>query len=401
MGMWIGECYEAMNASAIKKSDPQKEIKTQRLMSNPNYIGQRKLNGERILACKYNGKVILLGRNTSKKGLRMEKTGLLPHIIRELEELLPYDGIFDGEILAIPHQEDLSLDEIKAMSFKEDFWMCRDIMGHHLYPKEGVAQQEINGKLHYFVFDVLAFQEKEIIDCAYADRLQILNMVDDTYFKSMQYIHKVPVVYTATEKQALLDYCLGVGLEGIILKQLSAMYKPGKRPANVWVKVKRSDPADCIIIGYSEAEQWTETVQDGKKCLDDEGNVVLAESRFYANGWIGAMWLGQWSLRPPTRKQTQNARAFYYQIIEQEYGGVTRWLVPVAKVSGMDDNLREKISNNRSAFMGKICVINYFEQTKDAYFQPTFSHFRDDKSTLDCSWDYEEKGADIEDVVIN
>ena len=45
------------------------------------------------------------------------------------------------------------------------------------------------------------------------------------------------------------------GGEGIVLKDLEAPYFPGARSSS-WLKLKRSDTVDAIIIGYDRGREW-------------------------------------------------------------------------------------------------------------------------------------------------
>lgn len=397
---WEGRFIGAMNASTIKPDDPKRQQKIENLINDPNYVFQRKLNGERLLTFKkpvilsnedYDDSDLIYemsatGRNSSKYGPPMMKTGLVPHILKEIEEAVGGSIVLDGEVLFVPNQTELSLEQIKKMEFTEDFWACRDIMAHHVNPRGGVEQQEEDGKLHYFIFDILAFKGLELVDSTYASRLERLDYIR-FMFKDCAYVHIMDVAKTPEDKRALMEHCLSIGLEGVVAKHLGKTYQEGKRPANVWVKIKKFDPADGIIIGYSDAEQFTEVISSGKKIVGDDGRVVTAISRFYRNGWVGAVWLGQWSANPPTEGQMRTAKQAKLEIAyaESEEGRI--WLVPVAKVSGMSDTIRAEISRNQTKYLGKVIQFKYFEKTPDAYFHPSFMCFRDDKSPYDCIWE--------------
>lgn len=398
---WNGRFIEAMNASTIKPDDPKRQQKIEKLINDPNYVFQRKLNGERLLVFKkpadytnegrdLSYEMRATGRNFSKYGSPMMKTGLVPHILKDVEELAIGSIVLDGEVLFVPDQANLSTEQIKNMEFTEDFWACRDIMAHHVNPIGGVEQQQQDGFLHYFVFDILVFKGLERVNCTYAERLELLAYVKG-YFARSKYVHIMDVAATPTGKRDLMEHCLSIGLEGVVAKHLGKNYQEGKRPANVWVKIKKFDPSDGIIIGYNAAEQYTEIISNGKKIVGPDGKVLKALSRFYLNNWVGAVWLGQWSANPPTEgqqkavKQIGVGRGSVLQTREED--GKTYWLVPVAKVSGMSDALRAKISNNQEGHLGKIVAFKYFEKTSDAYFHPSFMYFRDDKPEYDCIWE--------------
>ena len=121
--------YKSMGAKAIDKKDKNRLAKIERMFKDPNYVAQRKLDGERTMIHKDNtGNEIvrIFGRGSSKENERMEKTALLPHIVSAMQ-WLPSDTVLDAEVLFIPYE--YSTEQIKNLEFKEDFWHCRSIMG--------------------------------------------------------------------------------------------------------------------------------------------------------------------------------------------------------------------------------------------------------------------------------
>ena len=64
----------------------------------------------------------------------------------------------------------------------------------------------------------------------------------------------VPVFETldseAIDAEALLDTAVGLGWEGVMLKDVHSPYTPGKR-SKAWIKLKPSETYDCTIIGFT------------------------------------------------------------------------------------------------------------------------------------------------------
>ncbi|MGD1997811.1 MAG: ATP-dependent DNA ligase [Candidatus Dependentiae bacterium] len=62
-------------------------------------------------------------------------------------------------------------------------------------------------------------------------------------------------VHTGAQLAAYFDEAMSHGLEGLVVKKITAHYQPGKRNFN-WIKLKRqetgslSDTVDCVILGY-------------------------------------------------------------------------------------------------------------------------------------------------------
>lgn len=378
-----GELYEAMGGVAFKRDDPRKAEKIEKILKDDSYIGQRKLNGERLMT--YGGE-FAYGRGSSKYGGRMEKTGLVPHILSELGRFgTSKNLVLDGEVLYVPNGEVMSIEDLKEMNFVEDFWKCREIMGKQ-YVDRAIDQQRQEGWLHFFIFDVLVFEGLSRIDDALEKRLEELDYISN-YFKNSRYVHIVPYVRGEAAKRNLLDSCLNAGLEGIMGKKLSGIYVPGKKPANQWWKLKKAELEDGIVLGYSDPSPETEITVGGKKMVGTDGHVVTQVNRFFQFNWIGAIWVGQWTIKQPTKTQLLNARSFGYTIQEKEIDGVLHRLIPVAKISGMKDEMRAEISSCKNSYLGKVVALDYFDKTEDAYYQPRFSHFRDDKPSDECIWE--------------
>jgi len=93
-----------------------------------------------------------------------------------------------------------------------------------------------------------------IFDCLYLDGRPLIHdpllrrrewLVDavkrDTPYRVSDYV---------TEGQALFDAAKKMGLEGIVAKDKTSRYLPGKR-SNTWYKVKTRQTTECVVIGYT------------------------------------------------------------------------------------------------------------------------------------------------------
>lgn len=384
--------YEAMGAKSIDKKDVRKLEKIDMMFISDDYVGQRKLNGERLMLHKADDseEVRLFGRGFSKSNERMEKTDLLPHIV-SLAQFLPSGTALDGEVLFVPKDQ---RDKVREFDFAEDFWKCREIMGS--YASKAVPQQQEEGWLYYVVFDCLRAGGVDITGKPYQARYWKLQEVLETSGIVSEYLLVLPIVEGETNKRTLLEECINLGLEGIILKNRFGLYYEGKKPTNQWVKLKQELEADGVIMGYSAPNRWTKIQRDGKFVLGEDGEPIEEESKYYQRGWIGAIWVGQYvPMKLTGRGQLSKFREMNFGpvLIEPHFAqetrmidGVEHQLVPVAKISGMDELTREKISANMRMYLGTVVEFNYFEKTDDSYFQPRIKCFRHDKRAEECVW---------------
>lgn len=83
---------------------------------------------------------------------------------------------------------------------------------------------------------------------------------------------------TAEEKQEMLDRLAAGGAEGIMLKKVNGIYRPGKR-SEVWAKFKFWKSCDVVVLetcidGKSNARMGLiDPTQDGSKAIRDVGTV--------------------------------------------------------------------------------------------------------------------------------
>ena len=90
----------------------------------------------------------------------------------------------------------------------------------------------------------------------------------------------VPVFETldseAIDPEALLDTAIGLGWEGVMLKDVHSPYSPGKR-TKAWVKLKNCETYDCRIIGFSPGKGRYDGAA-GAMLVNHKGTVVAVGS---------------------------------------------------------------------------------------------------------------------------
>jgi ATP-dependent DNA ligase len=130
--------------------------------------------------------------------------------------------------------------------------------------------------------------------------------------------------------------------EGLMLKHKNAVYVEGARRVGLWLKRKKRDPFDCVVLGFTQAK-------DGK-----------------FSGLIGAVTVGQY------------------------VGGFLR---AICNVSGMDDNTRKDMTLSPESYLGKACSIWAMEQDRNslALIEPSWKGLRIDKLPEDCIYEVVEK----------
>lgn len=185
--------------------------------------------------------------------------------------------------------------------------------------------------IEYKIFDVLHYNQFLDSKCtnAYYERLELLTDFS-LCMQGLEHISKIDVLYMGSSKDRLielLDEYRDKGSEGLMINFVDGMYE-FKRSKNIQ-KVKVMETVDLKIIGFEEGT--------GRNA-----------------GRLGALIVD-------------------YKGCECGVG------------SGFTDFDREFIWNNQDKYLGKICEIQYFEETKNkdggvSLRFPVFKHLRLDKT---------------------
>ncbi len=140
------------------------------------------------------------------------------------------------------------------------------------------------------------------------------------------------------------------GGEGIVLKNIEREYLEGGRRVDYWLKRKKRDPYDCVVLGFTQAKP-------GKFA-----------------GLIGAVIVGQY---------------------------INNFLRPICNVSGMPKQVRIDMTENPFNYLGRACSVWAMEQDQNskALIEASWKCLRIDKLPSDCIFngdqDLEERMVDL------
>jgi ATP-dependent DNA ligase len=197
---------------------------TDERFSDPDWLYERKLDGERSLAFGRRGQVSLMSRNGNVV------SGAYPELVRALQEQAAADDfIVDGEIVAFAGRQ---------TSFQ---LLQRRI---HLRAAERIARSAV--PVYFYLFDVVYFDGYEVMDLALRDRKRVLRAAfrfsDPLRFSS----HRVG------EGLRLYDEACRKGWEGLIAKDGRSGYVQGR--SRNWLKFKCSSGQELVIRG--QGRNW-------------------------------------------------------------------------------------------------------------------------------------------------
>jgi bifunctional non-homologous end joining protein LigD len=203
---------------------PMKATLTEEYFSDPQWIFERKLDGVRIIAYKHGSDVQLLTRNQN----------LNNHTYPEVVDALlkqPLDSfVIDGEVTAFKGKH-------------SSFSLLQDRLG--VSSKEAALASGVS--IEYYVFDILHIDGHSTLRLPQLGRKELLKEVLEWDDMLRFTEHRV-----ARGEQFYKQACKA-GWEGLIAKDATAPYLPGKR-SPAWLKFKCSSEQEFVIGGYTDPQ---------------------------------------------------------------------------------------------------------------------------------------------------
>lgn len=169
-----------------------------------------KLDGFRLEAVKRKGETTLF----SRRGNILNRK--FPYIAAALEGQ-PDDTILDGEVVALDEHG------------RSDFNLLQNF-------------RSAESKIHYYVFDILAWKGRDVSTLPLAERRKIL----DEALKRNDHISTSPAEAGSSAK--ILTFVKQHGLEGVVAKRLDSLYEAGKR-SGAWCKYRINLGQEFVVGG--------------------------------------------------------------------------------------------------------------------------------------------------------
>jgi len=188
-----------------------------------DFIYEVKWDGIRVMIAIDDGEITIRSRN------QRDITSQFPELCIPEEAFRASSGLFDGEIVC--------LDEAGRPDFKK-------VINRLMQSTEGgINKGKARNPAFCYLFDCLFLDGRAIIGEPLMKRKEWLA---DSVKKETPY----RVSEVVEEGQELFDAAKKLELEGIMAKDPTSKYYPGKRSSS-WHKVKVRQTVDCIIIGYT------------------------------------------------------------------------------------------------------------------------------------------------------
>ena len=203
----------------MNRYQPMKAVLTDRPFSDPEWMFERKLDGERCGALRERGRVRLISRS----GQVLDNT--YPELVDALESEGP-DLLVDGEVVAFKGRQ-TSFELLQRRMQIHDRERARHI---------GVA-------VYYYLFDILELDGRDLRPLPLRERKAALR-------SAVEFVG--PLRFTphrAGNGEAAFRQACERGWEGVIAKRTSSRYTPSR--SRDWLKVKCSRGQELVIGGWT------------------------------------------------------------------------------------------------------------------------------------------------------
>lgn len=345
-----------------KQYKGDRKTETKQMILSGNYFASEKKDGVYMRLIKdTDGSIKFQGRTRGVEGHYIDKTEFVPQL-QDFFNALPNGTCLLGEAYLPVHRGSKNITSILG---------C-------LKEKSLKRQQDEDKKIHYYVFDVWAYDGKSYLNKTIEERLCALSKLPfEPYVERAIYL----------EGQAAwnaLESILDNNGEGMVLTRKGSKPEPGKRTARKTLKVKMEieNHIDAFIDGnYKPAsmEYHGDFLSSWSYWINNKTGEVFNDNLFkeYTSGE---------PLIPITK-------AFYHGWASAISISVLKDSKPfhIGWISGITDELKEGIVYNPKEWINKVVEISAMEIEKDKNGNPTLRHgkivsFRDDKNWQECDY---------------
>lgn len=280
------------------KGNKSEEIKN--AIFSEQYTGSTKVDGHYYMFIKdEDGNLIFRPREKGVSGEFVNKAEWIPHICEEMKHF-PNGTAFVGELYFPEHEGSRNVTTV--MGCKAD---------------KAVARQKENEALHYYIFDVYAYNNDIFYRYDMRTRSNFINEdLKEIIMQNECHCVESATYYTGEDLWNLLDYNFVNGREGIVITKLNSKPESGKRTARKTIKVKKElvVEADCFFTGnwkpavmdytgknVGEWTYWYDTKNDkklmGQQYVNDylNGLPIIPVSKGFYYGWAGSLEFGVYS----------------------------------------------------------------------------------------------------------
>lgn len=212
--------YSPMLAKLGKNSD----------LKLPNFTYEEKLDGTRAILYKNDSTIKLINRRGNNITHRYPEFNF--------KKSIKSNCVLDGEIVIFNKK---GISEFNLLQH-------RDLLEN----KKLITERSKSMPATFVVFDILELNNKSLTKLTQKERFQILK-------KTITTSKHLKLVKSSKNGKKLFQTLTKKGGEGVIIKDPEEKYHQGKR-RKAWIKIKKSDTIDGIIIGYTQEKRKLSTL---------------------------------------------------------------------------------------------------------------------------------------------
>ena len=274
-------------------SDEKKRDNARAKIFSGEYFGSEKKDGYFAKLIKdEDGNIILYSRSRGVNGKFADKHEWVPHL-QPFFDALPIGTCLLGELY---------------FPSKPGSRNVTTIMG--CLKEKAIERQEKGEKLHFYVFDCLAWDGESCVKTKFSARTEKIVLLSqgapqNEYVSFAEY-------KTGAELWSMLQEILARGDEGVVITHQDGIYEPGKRPSKTTLKIKKElkQTIDCFFTGRGsaptreytgkeiEAWQYWENLLTGEKVQGElykdyrAGASIEPVTKGYFHKWYGSLEIG-------------------------------------------------------------------------------------------------------------
>lgn len=237
-----------------------------------------------------------------------------------------------------------------------------------------IQRQEAGQKLHFYIFDVAAYNGRNYITTPFEQRIRLLKNIKEENFSP--YVTWA-TYYSGERLWEVLQTILAAGREGMVITRYDCPIYFKRTPARMTIKIKKelAETIDCFFTGHytiptrkyegKEIETWKYWVNlvtnekiEGEKFQDYfKGAPIEPVTKPFFYGWAGSLEIG---------------------VLKD--GKIT----PIGFLSG----LSEEIKSKPEKYKGKVIEVSCMEiQETGGLRHAKMIGFRPDLTIKDCQWE--------------
>ena len=352
-------------------SDEKKRENARMKIYSGEWYGSEKKDGYFAQLIKdEDGNVILYSRSRGVNGKFADKHEWVPHL-QSFFDALPIGTCLLGE-LYLPSQPGSR--------------NITTIMG--CLKEKAVARQEKGEKLHFYIFDCLAYAGKSWMSYPARKRFAFVDDfgIGNEYTSHAHYV-------SGADLNVLLQEILARGDEGVVITKGDGLYEPGKRPSKTTLKIKKElkQTIDCFFTGVGSAptkeytgkeiETWKywQNQINGEKIEAEmykeykSGCPIIPITKGYYHGWAGSLEIAVFRHRVGSKCKI---RGVEYEDTE---------VFPIGWLSGLPDEM--KADPKKFAFVPIEVTAMEYDAINHSLRHGKMVGWRKDLTLNDCTLD--------------